>query len=104
MPIPGAQDEATSQVARPGGETTSVDGIMFDRLDQLGFYRIETQENAWNVGCSLLASQETSLGNKDVVDTSQPISRGSSPAQLLTILALLIVTGESILYHRRKVG
>ena len=104
VPISGTESDSTSKVTVPGNETVSVRGKVFDGLDRLGFYQVVHGENSWNVGCSLLSTRETLLGNEAVVDTSQPISSGSSPAQWLTILALAVVTAESVLYHRRKVG
>ena len=54
--------------------------------------------------CSLLSQSETLLENEQVEDTSKPISRGHAPAYWLTVLAIVVLTIESLLYHRRKVG
>ncbi len=102
--IPEAEEATTSQLNGPHDTKTEVVGTTFDGLDQLGFYQIKREGSEWDIGCSLLARQETLLDNEQVPDTSEPISRGSSPAQWLTILALVVVTAESVLYHRRKVG
>lgn len=104
VPIPGAENDSFTDVAAPDGATASIRGKQFNELEQLGFYHATREKDHWEIGCSLLAEQETLLGNEEIVETSDPITSGSSPAQWLTILAVVVVTAESVLYHRRKVG
>ncbi|MEK6249162.1 MAG: BatA and WFA domain-containing protein [Planctomycetales bacterium] len=102
--IPGAQLDETTQVIDPSGAQDDTTSTTLPPLEQLGFYQLNNSSGDWLVGCSLLSPSETSLDNSDVTDTSKPINRGWPPAQLLTALAIVVLTTESLLYHRRKVG
>jgi len=51
-----------------------------------------------------LSASETLLNNESSRSNNQPLSRGQSPAGWLTVLAIIALSAESILYHRRKVG
>ena len=53
---------------------------------------------------SLLAAEESQLSSATVESTDKPLSRGRAPAHLLTVLAIVVLAAESLLYHRRKVG
>ena len=44
------------------------------------------------------------LNNDGSQSNNEPLSRGQSPAGWLTVLAIVALTAESVLYHRRKVG
>lgn len=61
------------------------------------------RDTTW-IGCSLLSGVESKLDNDATVETAKPVRRGQSPSWWLTLLAILILSGESILYHRRRVG
>ena len=74
------------------------------RCDQLGFYTLENPSGTHTVGASLLSSAETLLNNESSQSNNEPLSRGHSPAGWLTLLAIVALTAESVLYHRRKVG
>lgn len=56
------------------------------------------------LGCSLLSATETMLNNVQTQETVHSIRRGHSPSWWLTLVAIFLLAGESILYHRRKVG
>lgn len=58
----------------------------------------------WATGVSLFNMAESSLDNTALKETSQPLSQGRPWSYWLALLALGLVTTESILYHRRKVG
>jgi len=102
--VPGVQPDDLTKVAGPFGATAEIAGKRLPPLDRLGFYQLHNKSGDWLVGCSLLSSTETLLDNEAVKDTSKPISRGRGPAQLLTMLAIVVLAVESLLYFRRKVG
>jgi hypothetical protein len=115
VPIPGGRDELTTKVsppsdpnAKPGTNESlaaqEITGIWFHDIDRLGFYTLENAGGKHDVGASLLSRAESQITNTAAADRLDPISRGRPPAHWLTLVAIAILTGESILYHRRKVG
>lgn len=107
VPIPGARDDTVTTVTPPGGDSSSaaeVRGPWFTGAERLGFYRLSNAAGVRDVGVDVLSADESLVNKLDAADTHQPISRGRAPAQWLLLLALLVLTGESVLYHRRKVG
>ena len=58
----------------------------------------------WPLAVSVLASEESLLDNQSSTSSDKPLSRGRAPGYLLSVLAIVILTAESLLYHRRKVG
>jgi len=116
IPIPGATEESLSQFTlsrwQPDGEQLSaassekseVRGKWYSEANRIGFYEIENSSGTWPVGVSLLADEESLLTDSDTKSTEKPLSRGFAPAYLLTVLAIVVLAAESILYHRRKVG
>ena len=103
-PIQGVQNGEITALTSPDSQSTTTNETLTAPLQQTGFYQLENNSGAWQVACSLLSQSETMLDNSAVKDTSKPVNRGSSPAGLLTIVAMLVITAESILYQRRKVG
>ena len=79
------------------------ESIPANRLaDKAGFY---TQDQPpWSGGASLFNASESNLDNATVKDSAVPLSQGRPWSYWLAALALGIVTVESMLYHRRKVG
>ncbi|MEM7384726.1 MAG: BatA and WFA domain-containing protein [Verrucomicrobiota bacterium] len=105
VPAPGVRvAEEVSEVTLPDGVTAQVAGKEYGPLQNLGFHELTNQAGRWLIGCSLLAPAESLLDNSGVTATAEPLSKGFSPALLLTIFAILILVLESLLYHRRKVG
>jgi hypothetical protein len=76
----------------------------FGPLDEVGFYELNNASGDWLSGSSLLSATETLIGNAEVKETATSINRGTSPMAWLTLLAIAVLAGESILYQRRKVG
>lgn len=101
--LAASEDEETTLVDDSKKPETSR-GKWRDLPRRLGFYRLKNAAGEWDVGASLLTEQETLLAEKETVDSRRPISQGRSPVHWLTLLAIFVLTGESILYHRRKVG
>jgi Ca-activated chloride channel family protein len=108
--IPGGREDVTTKVVAPGreddpaSEPVNVTGDVFRGAKQIGFYTLENPSGKYTVGESLLSSSETLLNNEASQSNNEPISRGQSPAGWLTVLAIVALTAESVLYHRRKVG
>lgn len=65
-----------------------------------GFH--ETGE--WTLAASLVSPEESALKNETLKENVNPIASGESPSYWLLVLALGVLVGESMLYHRRKVG
>ena len=63
----------------------------------------QAASGAW-FGGALLSEPETVLDAKGPAATALPIERGHPPLVWLLVLALVLLAGESLLYHRRKVG
>jgi len=101
--LPG-DDQQESKLTLPDGETETRDTPRTPLLEKTGFYEIENDSGTWQAACSLLSRAETMVDNREISDTAQPINRGRSPVGWLTVLAIVVVTVESILYQRRKVG
>jgi hypothetical protein len=115
VPIPGGREHVVTMVTPPPdpapmatGEAQNlemeVQGAWFGGIDQLGFYSLANPTGRYDVGASLLSERESLINNESAADRHEPISRGRPPAHWLTLLAIVILTGESVLYHRRKVG
>jgi hypothetical protein len=103
VPVPGASDDTVSTWTTPD-EKKEVHGKWLTLDDRLGYSELSNSTGQWFVGSSLLAEPETLLDNKAAVSAGEALSRGRSPTQWLTLLAIAILATESVLYHRRKVG
>ncbi|MCF6312024.1 MAG: VWA domain-containing protein [Verrucomicrobiales bacterium] len=103
-PIPGYHEDQSSTITLPDASTLNSDDRQFGPLKSLGFYQISNPGGEWPLGVSLSSPAESNLDNSSLVETVQAISSGHPPAYWLIVLAILLLTGESILYHRRKVG
>ncbi len=98
----GPTTSSTTEVtATP--ETRTVAATSLRLPSRLGFYELVAPAGNTPLAASLLAPEETLLNNK-AADTRLPINKGTSPVMWLTVLAIVVLTGESLLYHRRKVG
>jgi hypothetical protein len=73
-------------------------------LAQVGFHEIRHPGGAWTAGCSVVAPAESQLRIETPAEAVKPVASGQSPGWWLLVLAIAVVTGESMLYHRRKVG
>jgi hypothetical protein len=70
-------------------------------VDHRGHWHAATGE--W-FGGALLSEPETVLDAKGPAASAKPIERGHPPPVWLLVLALGLLAGEMLLYHRRKVG
>jgi hypothetical protein len=113
VPIPAGRDDVVTKIVPPpiaannsgsAPERVETPGTSFRGIDRLGFYTLENPSGQYIVGASLLTPEESLLNNVDATDKHAPLSRGHSPAAWLTLMAIVALAAESILYHRRKVG
>ena len=102
--LPGAREQGNTQQTDPTGTTIDLTGTQSSPLNHVGFYQFTNANGTRETAASLLSQQETLIDNESVQDTSQPISRGWPLAYVFTLGALLVVSAESLLYQRRKVG
>jgi hypothetical protein len=102
--VPGLAEGATAKMKSPTGTETTFTGPDTGELLQSGFYEITHPGGTWFAGCSLVSPEESQLQNDTLKDTAKPIASGQSPSYWLLVLGVMVVAGESVLYHRRKVG
>ncbi|MEL7498168.1 MAG: BatA and WFA domain-containing protein [Planctomycetota bacterium] len=104
--IPGVEpgNQSRTTIVKPNGEEFETSASLLGPLDQLGHYQLANRAGQWPTACSLLSPTETAIDNPQLEDTSQPVNRGYSPTNWLTLIALMVILVESILYQRRKVG
>jgi hypothetical protein len=107
VPIPGALEETASTFTTLVGEKNidkEVRGKYLSLGDRLGYAELKNASGQWFVGSSLLAESETLLDHQAAAGVGEALSRGRSPTWWLALLAIGVLTVESVLYHRRKVG
>jgi hypothetical protein len=104
VPVPAASDDTPSTWTTSPDEKTEIRGKWLTLDDRLGYSELSNASGRWFVSSSLLAETETLLDNKATASTSEALSRGRSPTHWLLVLAVVVLAGESVLYHRRKVG
>ncbi|MEX2167762.1 MAG: BatA and WFA domain-containing protein [Pirellulales bacterium] len=97
-------DDAVSKLTTPSGKSLEIRGKEFNDLAEPGFYQVETGEARGPIACSLLSAQESQLGGAEDTADIVSVTAGVPLAYWFTVLAVLALTTESILYHRRKVG
>lgn len=102
--IPSKQKASETTIVTPSQTKMIRSSESVGPITETGFYEIKNETGEWLIASSLLSKSETLLDNSKAFDTSQPVNRGSSPVGLLTILAIIVVSVESLLYQRRKVG
>ena len=102
--IPGANGENASNLVFPDGSSITTAATRTPALTVRGVYELENDQVRTLLAYSLLSEPESNIDNGNVTDTSKPISRGTSLVGILTILAIVVVLAESILYQLRKVG
>lgn len=102
--VPGLASDATATLKGPLNNTVPLTGASLPKLTRTGFYEVTQDEQKWPAGCSLVAPEESLLRDDRVKDSARPVAMGQSPAYWLLVMAVVTLAGESILYHRRKVG
>lgn len=93
-----------SVVTLPGGATSPAGSKLTDPpvlLNQRGHWRTSIGE--W-FGAAIFSESETVLDAKGPAASAKPIEHGHPALVWLLILALSLLAGEMLLYHRRKVG
>lgn len=88
----------------PTGSTARVpgraDATPFGPMLTTGFH----EADSWTFATSLVSPEESLLKNDTLKENVKPIASGEAPSYWLFVLAIGVLAGESILYHRRKVG
>lgn len=69
----------------------------------LGYYNFPGVSERWQIGTGLFNMSQTMINN-DMKETALAINRGMPPGFYLSVLALIVLVTECLLYHRRKVG
>jgi len=104
VPLPGWEAAVGARMVPPGGgEAVEAGGSDYGPLESTGFYRLETEAGSWDFASTLATPAETLL-DRVAAHSASPVARGHSPAYWLLVFAIAILAGESVLYHRRKVG
>jgi hypothetical protein len=104
MPLPGVRPGDVTTIRLPDGSSVTSDARRFGPLESPGFYTLQNQAGEWLAAVNLLSPSESFLDNSPVSSSLAPIASGLPPYLILTILAILVLIIESLLYHRRKVG
>ncbi len=102
--VPGLAEGAPATLKGPDGREKAIAGPFTGTLEKTGFHEVTHAGGQWVAGCSLVAPEESQLTNTTLKDSARPIASGQSPSYWLLVLGVLVVAGESVLYHRRKVG
>lgn len=93
-----------AELVGPDGQTRSVESVELSGLPGPGFYRLDAEGTTHDLACSVLAPDETLLQRRLEAAAPVGVSAGARAGDWLVVAALLGVTAESWLYHRRKVG
>lgn len=104
IPLPGVREGEPTNVIPPDGTSVQTRERRFGPLLATGFYSLTNASGEWLAGCSLMAPAESLLDNSGIATSLQPIAKGWPPYLLLTLVAVVLLILESLLYHRRKVG
>ena len=104
VPITGSMDDEETEITLPDATKVTQRGKRFGPSNAVGYFELKNGAGTWTVGSSLISDQESAIDNSAVEDSSKPISQGWPLAHLLTVIAVLALGAESLLYQRRKVG
>lgn len=102
--LPGVATNAPATARTPDGATIELPADEPLRVAQPGFYHVERDGGVETVSCSLLAANETLLDARGNSQSPANLASGAPPSTWLIVLAMVVLTAESVLYHRRKVG
>ncbi len=105
-PIPGLRPGETARVTLADEASARAATTGPVRLARAGFSEAATPCGVWDLPASVLHPTETLLAAA-AADPAAPavdLAGGQPPWVWLIALALLVVVGEELLYHRRKVG
>lgn len=102
--VPGSETSSAATLVTPDGKSQQVSGERLVGLNEPGFYELTSNGQRWLLASSALSTSESLINGVESEESTQAIAHGSSPAQSLTIFAVLLLALESLLYYRRKVG
>ena len=104
IPVPGGLEDNAHTAVQPNGTSGKFTGTTYGPLLSTGFYNLKSSKIESTIAASLISPPDSLLDNSGFQASAKPVSSGRSPAYWLTLLAILLLVLESILYHRRKVG
>ncbi len=97
----------TGSRVEAAGHFKTPDGKDFEnetRIGRRGFYQLERAGVSVPFGGGLMDRAESLLDGSGPKGNAQAVASGYPLAFWLIVLAVLVLTGESLLYHRRKAG
>jgi len=100
--LPGESD-LVWEVGGPDGLNQQLTGGQSLHFDSAGVYELEGEDGRWVLGAGLLSKVDTNLKASQETELVT-LASGWPIAIWLLLLGLVILTAESVLYHRRKVG
>lgn len=86
---------------QPDGSTSQARA---GEVRQIGVHRVASTNGERTFGVGLLQARESLLDGSGPSSSETPIERGRLLSWWLLAIALLLITIESMLYHRRKLG
>jgi hypothetical protein len=92
----------SQKINGPNGTIPSINNSV--KVDKAGFYEKTVGEQKESYAVSLTNKFESLVSNQQLQSNAKPIEANFPATDLLLILALILVSGECMLYHRRKVG
>ena len=104
--LSGHETALPVNVIFPSGREVEANSGALSPLTEFGFHRLTHPNQEWEVGVSMFQTKETLSGLGKEVSSGEirGVASGSPLAWWLTVLAMLVLMVESVLYHRRKVG
>jgi|GEM_PF-900490 len=105
--VPGLADGQIARLSMASSippVETSFAGPAAGPLNATGYYDVQFDSGSWTAGVSVLAPYESQAGYVEIAESTKALASGYSPSYWLLVGAVMLLTGESILYHRRKVG
>ncbi|TLD70116.1 VWA domain-containing protein [Phragmitibacter flavus] len=106
--VPGLAEGQSAVLKSSASSTTEIafTGPETGALNEAGFHEVTIDSGAgqWTAGVSVIASAESLAGSAEIKESTAPLASGYAPSYWLLVGAVVLLTGESILYHRRKVG
>lgn len=103
--VPGLSPGDRAEIRFADGTRTTTGATRPVRLTHAGFHVAQTPGGSHGLSASMLHPTESLLEAATVAaDSRVTLPGGYPPWVWLTVIALLVIVAEELLYHRRKVG
>ncbi len=104
--VPGLRPGERAEIRFADQTRATTDSTQPVRLPQAGFHIAQTPGDAYDLPASVLHPTESLLEpvTAAATDSEVELPGGYPPWMWLTAIALLVISAEEMLYHRRKVG